>query len=237
MKNKFIIIIIFIIFILSSQKAQGISPAAASPSPTSTASPSVALTPTTADDEKVKEIRDAIKEKVNAIKEKIEKRAYVGIISQITDSTFTLENFRGKQRVRITEQTTIIGSNKKEIKTNELAVGDKVIALGTLSDNEILEAKRVVVVPIPKTVPAKRLIFFGKITETNVQKGTLIVTDLKNLDQTLELKVDKTTTFIFQSDPKVKTTLKDLKENQKVVIIYPETAQGNPIVKSLFILP
>jgi len=95
----------------------------------------------------------------------------------------------------------------------------------------------VVVVPIPKTVPAKRLIFFGKITETNVQKGTLIVTDLKNLDQTLELKVDKTTTFIFQSDPKVKTTLKDLKENQKVVIIYPETAQGNPIVKSLFILP
>lgn len=216
---------------------------AVSPTPSTeptgaTATPSGSLTPTTAEDTKVKEIRDAIKEKVNEIKEKIEKRAYVGIISQITDSTITLDNFRGKRRVRITETTTIIGSTKKEIKANDLSLEDKVIALGIVGDNEILEAKRVIVVPKPKTVPAKRVVIFGSITAVDSKNSTITVTPTKNQDQTIEFKLEKETNLVSQADPKANLKLKDLKESQKVIVVHLEVAPDKiAVAKSLFLLP
>ena len=216
---------------------------AASPTPSTeptdaTGTPSGSLTPTTAEDTKVKEIRDAIKEKVNEIKEKIERRAYVGIISQITDSTITLDNFRGKRRVRITETTTIIGSARKEIKAKDLSVEDKVIALGIVSDNEILEAKRIIVVLIPKTVPAKRVVIFGSITAVDSKSSSITVTPTKNQDQTIEFKLEKETDLVSQADPKANLKLKDLKESQKVIVVHLEVAPGKvAVAKSLFLLP
>ena len=202
------------------------------PSPTSSSTPSPANT----EDEKVKEIRDAIKEKVSEIKEKIEKRAYVGTINQITDSTITVSNFRGKQRVRLTEETTIIGLSKKEIKPNELALDDKVIAMGNLGDNEILEAKRVVVSTSPKNPPAKRLVFFGQITKIDSKNSLLTLTDPKNSEMTLTTKVEQAT-GLYAPDQKTNPKFKDLAEGQKVVAVYPEPAEGKTAVaKSFFVL-
>jgi hypothetical protein len=199
-----------------------------------TASPSAQ--PTTTEDEKVKEIRDAIKEKVNEIKEKIEKRAYVGTINQITDSTFSVDNFRGKQRVRLTEETTIVGLNKKEIKPKELALEDKVIAMGTLGDNEILEAKRVLVVPKPKSTSAKRVVFFGQITKVESKSSLLTLTDPKNSQMTLTIKVEQAT-GLYAAKQKTNPKFKDLTEGQKVAVVYPEPAEGKTaIVKTLFLL-
>jgi len=213
------------LFLIITASVRAVSP---------TASPSAQ--PTTAESEKTKEIRDAIKEKVNEIKEKIEKRAYVGTISQITDSTFTLDNFRGKQRVRLTEETTIIGADKKEIKSKDLAVDNKVIAMGTLGDNEILEAKRVVVTVPPKTVPAKRLVFAGQITKVDSKSSLLTLADFKNSETTLVIKVEAAT-GLYAALQKANPKFKDLAEGQKVVVVYREPAEGKtPIAKTLFLL-
>ena len=207
---------------------------AASPTPTSTPS----AVPTTIEEEKVQEIRDAIKEKVDEIKQKIEKKAYVGTITQITDSTLTLENFRGKQRVRFIEDTTIIGTNKKEIKFSDLAVDDKVICMGSISENEILEAKRVIVVTVPKTAPAKRLVIYGRISEIDSKNSTVTVNSTKNLDFSLEIKVDQNTRLNSYSEPKTSIKYKDLKQDQKIIVIYPETTEGKiPLARAVFILP
>jgi len=216
---------------------------AVSTTPSPSATPSASLTPTSIEDEKVKELRDSltatgIQEKLNQIKDKIEKRAYVGTILEITDSTLTLSSFRGKQRVRLTEETTIIGTNKKEITTKDLAVEDKIITMGEVDTNGTLEAKRVVVVAPLKTIPPKRLVFFGTITEIDSKASTVTLTAIKNLDQTVTLKFDKNTDLADPKDAKVTIKLKDLKENQKVLAIYPEPAEGKPaIAKTIFLLP
>ncbi len=202
------------------------------------ASPSAGLTPTTAEEEKVQEIRQAIKDKLTEIKDKIEKKAYVGTILEITDSTLSLTNFRGKRRVRLSAETTIIGGNKKEVTIKDLAVEDKVIAMGEVDANGTLEAKRVIVVPKPLTPPIKRLIFYGTVTEINSKTSTITLTNIKNLDQTLAITVDKNTKFVNLKDTKVETKLKDLITNQKLIVIYPEPAQGKTAVaKTIFILP
>ncbi len=205
-------------------------------SPSVTASPSAQ--PTSTEDEKVKEIRDAIKEKVNEIKEKIEKRAYVGIISQITDATITLDNFRGKQRVRLISTTKIVGTAKNEIKAKDLALEDKVIAMGDLAENEILEAKRVLVIPKPKTTPLKRTLYIGTITAINGRTAIITVTDLKNPDVNLDFSVDKDTYLALAGSPKGTPKFTDLKDSQRVIVVHLLSPDSKTIhAKSLFVLP
>jgi hypothetical protein len=199
-----------------------------------TASPSAQ--PTSAD-EKVQEIRDMVKEKVDEIKKKIEKKAYVGTIAQITDQALTLDNFRGRERVRITEESTIIGTSKKEIKANELAVEDRIIAMGEIGENEILEASRIVVVPKLATPPEKRTVFLGTITQVDAKKSQISLISLKNPDETITLGVNSKADIIRQEDKKT-LAFKNLAEELKVIAIFTEVAEDKtPSAKALYLLP
>ncbi len=202
-----------------------------------TASPSATIAPTGDEEEKVQEIRQAIKDQLNEIKDKIEKKAYVGNIFEITDSVITINNFRGKQRVRISEDTTILNASKKEIGLKDLALEDKIIALGEPEVNEILDTKRILVVASPKTTPALRKIFVGTISQTNSKTSTLIVSPLNQNDQPLSVKLDKTSYLVNQNNPKDNLIFGDFKSSQKIVVIYPETAEGKtPLAKTVFLI-
>lgn len=231
--------VLVVLLLLSITKVYAVT-TTPSPKPTgATATPSGSLTPTTSEDENVKEIRDAIKEQVDQIKTNIEKKAFVGVISQITDSTLTLDNFRGKQRVRITETTTIIASNKKEVKIGDLALDDKVIAMGTVGDDEILEAKRVIVVLLPKIPVAKRIVAFGRIFSIDTKNSQITLSLIKEDNAIASIiKIDNNTYFSLQAEPKALPKFKDLKEGQKVLVVYLEPAIGKAtLAKSIFILP
>ncbi|MGI5826353.1 MAG: hypothetical protein ACOX50_02980 [Patescibacteria group bacterium] len=198
---------------------------------TPTATPS-AETPQTAtssasEEEKVKEIRDQLKEKVSEIKEKIDKKAFVGSITEITDLTLTLDNFRGKQRVKLNEKTQIINSSRKTIAAKDLAVEDKVIAMGTVSENDILEASRVVVVAKPTGSIVKRTVVMGTISSIDMPKSTVSIEPLKN-EMAVTLKVLATTTLFLQSENK-EIKLKDLEEDKKVIAIYQPSADGKTL--------
>ena len=235
----FLFSFLLMFFLLSTTKVIAIS-TTPSPKPTNTtATPSGSLTPTVSVDENVKVIRDAIKEQVDQIKANIEKKAFVGIISQITDSTITLNNFRGKQRIRITEDTTIIAANKKEIKIGDLALDNKVIAMGTVGDDEILAAKRVIVVLPPPTPVAKRIVTFGKILTIDTKNSQITLSPVKEDNAIASIiTINKDTYFTLQSDLKSSPKFKDLKEGQKVFVIYFEPGLGKAaIAKSVFILP
>lgn len=237
---KFVILITLIALIAPKGRLLAVS---STPTPTPTkklsttpvASPSAGLTPTGSEDEKVQEVRQAIKDKLNEIKDKVEKKAYVGIITEITDSTLTISNFRGKERIRIAEDTIIIDANKKEIKASDLAVDDKVIALGEVDPNETLVAKRVTVVLKPKVVAPKRQIFFGSISEVD-SKGSLL-TIVGTKDKEITLKIDTKTFITSLKDAKLVIKLKDIKPEQKVIAVYPETVEGKtPVAIDLFLL-
>ncbi|MGB9637489.1 MAG: hypothetical protein ACPLY7_01685 [Microgenomates group bacterium] len=202
------------------------------------ASPSASLTPTTAETEKVQEIRRAIQDKLTQIKEKIEKRAYVGTVLEITDSTFTINNFRGKQRVRLSADTTIIGANKKEITAKDIAVDDKIIAMGTVDENETLNAKRIIVVPAPATMPAKRVVFPGSLSAVDNKASALTVTSLQNPDQSLNIKIDKNSKIVNPDSPKEVIKFQNLNSGKKLIVIYLQTADKTlPTAKTIFVLP
>ena len=209
------------------------------PTPTpSSASPSASLTPTAIETEKVQEIRKAIQDKLTQIKEKIEKKAYVGTVLEITDSTLTISNFRGKQRIRLSADTKIIGTNKKEITAKDIAVDDKIIAMGSVDENETLNAVRIIEVPVPKTIPAKRLVFFGSLSSIDNKNSSITVTSFKNSEQNLSIKLDKNSQIINPNDPKAVIKFQNLGSGQKLIVIYPQTEENTlPTAKTIFVLP
>lgn len=200
------------------------------------ASPSTTLSDTEASpagDEKVQEIRDAISEKVQEkiqeIKEKMENKGYVGTLTEMTDSTLTLETLTGEKMVSLDEKVTIIGINKKEIKAKDLEIDQKIICMGTLNDNKILVAKRIVVAaPLTKT-PPRREAFIGRIASLDLKQKTISLNHLRKLNKQYLVKIDKTTKF---SSGK----FEDLKNDQLLIVIS-SSAKENETSLALIVNP
>ncbi len=184
----------------------------ASPSGTST-SPEAS----TSADEKVQEIRDAISEKVQEkiqeIKEKMENKGYVGTLTEMTVSILTLDTLTGEKMVSLDEKVTIVGIDKKIIKVKDLEIDQKIICMGTLNDNKILVAKRIVVVAPPTKVPPKREAFVARVTSLDLKQKTVSLSHLRKLSKQYLIKIDKNTKFISGS-------FEDLKTDQILIVVF-----------------
>jgi len=165
-------------------------------------------TPATEIEEKtrqIQQIREAIKEKVRERIQEIKERtprAFVGEITQITDSLLTLTTPRKTIKVEINTETKIIGLKRKELEPKDLKVGDFCIAIGYLGEDDTLLGKRIVI--IPKSKPPVREIAFGHVTDIsteekiltvkNEKKGiiyTIAVTDKTIITKKVEKKIER----------------------------------------------
>jgi hypothetical protein len=211
---------------------------AISPTPTVTLNPTPTLSVKL--EEKIQEIRDEVKKKV---REKIEetkkgmKAAYFGEITAITESTLTITTFKGVSNVRIGMDTVIVGRGNKKIALKDLAIGDYIIAMGYIADNNLLDAKRIVVINKPKVVA--REVAFGKVTDISADEKILTVkNEKKNLLYTIEV-TDKTT-ITKKVDGKVKKVkFADITKGDRLVAIGTPTENEEKIIvaKIIHIIP
>jgi len=220
LKSKFILFILLIAFLNLSLLIFNLSLVKAATVTTKAAVGTPSAIPT---DEEVKEIREVVqekvKEKIQEIKDKIEKKGYVGILREMTDSTLTLETLNGEKIVQIATQAAIIDANRKEIKAKELEIDQKIICMGTLDENKILQAKRIVVVPTPTKILPKRQAFTGKIEKIDFKTKIITLTHLKKSTQQYIIKVEKNTKFL-------QGKFEDLKIGNILVIISSQTKES-----------
>jgi hypothetical protein len=199
----------------------------ATPMATSSVSPLPGLTSSpsaTPLDEKVKEIRDTVKEKVKEkiqeIKDRVEKKGYAGILMEMTDSTLALETLTGERLITVDKEAKIIGANKKEVKLKDLEIDQRLICMGSLDENNILVAKRIVVVPKPAKTPPKKEAFFGRITGIDQKAKTISLVQPKKTSQKFQLKIVNKVT-LFNSG-----TLADLKVGDLLVAVSSQEKEG-----------
>lgn len=164
--NKFLIYVLLVTcYLLRVTGARAISP-----------TPEATPTGVRQIKEQVKEIREAVKEKV---REKIEeirlgkKMAYGGEIKEITSSIITLDTRTGNNQVKISEETVFIGKGGKNVKLEDLEIGNFCIAMGYLAENNVLEAKRIVVITKPKLI--HREVAIGRVTDISSEEKILTV--------------------------------------------------------------
>ncbi len=185
---------------------------AASPTPTKTATPSatptekvatIAATPSQTEDIQEK-IKSLVKENLTAtesnLKEKINQKTlvgYVGYVKSINSGNITLTS-KDESLIQITtDDKTAYIKEAKPGKLTTIAISDKIIVIGTLLKEDIILAKRIIVIKEDpsamvsgtifakvSSVDAKKKIIGlsieGKeVLYTLTKKSTIVITDIK----------------------------------------------------------
>lgn len=160
-------------------------------------------------------VRIKVEEKLaNALKKP---KAYVGTITDISKSTYQIKNQKGEiEQLSFTENTSFVKIDKttKSITSEDVAIGDSIIAMGFKNGNEVLEAKRILVTDLPEDT--KRDIKLVKIIKLS---KTEIVGNYLNNQEELVTSVDSDTDYLLIKDLKVSTLkLTDLEKDQIIYI-------------------
>ena len=87
---------------------------------------------------------------------------------------------RNIQRIKV-----LVDEKRKEIEIEDLEIGQFVIAMGYLEDEDILSAKRVVSIPEPQ--PVKREIAVGTVTDISEEDVLTVKNESKGITYTIEI--------------------------------------------------
>lgn len=180
--------------------------------------------------QKVNQIREELKEKVQERIQQLKKpKGFAGKIIKINQNSFTLETKRKTIEVLTDENTKFVNSQRKEITFSDLKIGNFVIAMGYLNEEENLQAKRIVVINPPKALFRKAV--FGKVEDISIEekiitlkneKNNTIYTIEANNNTKITKKIDKNVKKISFSEIEIGDRIiavGTIKQNQKNTII------------------
>lgn len=101
--------------------------------------------------------------------------SYIGTITDITTSTIQIKNDTGDvQQIQTTSDAAFIdtrGKTIKNLKLNEIAIGDYIAAMGYKDANNILSSSRIIVIDALKDLKIKA--FMGQVTDVQNAKITV----------------------------------------------------------------
>lgn len=205
-----------------------------------TASAAAATSGAEIDPETIKEnIKKRIEQVIKQDGESEQKKvAYIGTLSSVTTNSFSLETTQGSVRQASSSATTtyVDLSRNKEMKFEEVSIGDYIAAMGYLrEDSKVLDARRVLVLKNPPDSPVYKSAY-GKITKIDLKKNILTLTDVKTGQETNYALTTKTAyTAMDNASHKSTITNKDINTDNLVLltIIPAKTSSDTAKVVSL----
>jgi len=171
-------------------------------------------------EEKIQQIREAVKEKVREKVQEVRQgipRAYFGEIKQVGSEEFSLENRRETIQVKVSSETKIVGQKKENLEFKDLKVGDFCIAMGYLTENAVLEAKRIVIIPKPK--PPARITAFGNVSDISEEEKILTLKNEKR-GLTYTILTNEKTVITKKGETKIeKVNFSAIKIGDRLIVV------------------
>ncbi len=142
------------------------------------------------------------------------KQGWAGSIEDITQNNSLSVKTNGETKMaQVDPDAKIINDDKKTIKFENLEIGQYILAMGYLQDNQVLDTKRIVSINQPK--PLKYQNYLATIKEINDGKITIQIEN-----STFTLEYDDDTQFSQAVDSEqAEIELSDLQENDQVILI------------------
>jgi hypothetical protein len=169
------------------------SAAFAAPASTAPASTASAATPTpTTSSDFATQVKTIVASTEAKLKEKVELQSivgYVGKISTISSGNLTLDS-QGNLIQVTTSTKTVFQKDTTTIKSSSLAIGDKVIVIGTSAKEGIVSAKRITVIKDEPNLVTTSVIV-SKISLIDLKKKTITL-NINGLDHPLTLSKKST---------------------------------------------
>lgn len=221
MKGK-ILVVMLTIFWLLTQQVNVVSATSPTPSTSSAkistssakpATPSASQDPTVTQNIKDR-IEKILDEKTESAKQQLRKRAYVGRVERVNTEFVTIKTLNGEQTIRLLPETTMILSfpRLQTMQLQEMEIGGFVVVMGYVNQDDVLEARRILVAATPLFPPAKKVII-GTVSVVTPTKLTVVT----RTQQEQVLTLSRSTVYEDTDGETTKRT--DVKVQHTVLII------------------
>lgn len=159
-------------------------------------------------------INEEIKQRIqDVVQDKLKMKKLIGVVGKITNlklDAITLVNNIDSYHISVASNSAIQKDNKP-IKINDLAISDRLIVIGYLNDNDVLESRRIIVTKEQALIQKK----FETITITKIDKKTntinAITIPTKLTFEFDKVKIGDKLAVITTTTGKIATLLKYLK--------------------------
>ncbi len=183
-------------------------------------------------------VREKVKEKLNTLIHK--PQAVIGVVSQVTDHTIEIKTEKDSKTLSLvstneeTKYFQITKGKRKEVKPEDIAIGQNILALGYKNEKDVLEAKRIITSDVP-ALENKKQVAHGNVIV--VGKTTFTLKSKKNEERTV--KVSQTTKITGKEDDGSVSTivLPDIKLEDKAIAIGEPDESGMLIATRVHVIP
>lgn len=185
-------------------------------------SPTIAPTPTTTSE--IQKFREVIQEKVKAKLQEINqvtitdpKRGYLGTITIIDTDKINIDTKDKNHSVYFSPDTVFLNTKSTKIKSTNLKVGQEILAIGILDNQDIFTAKRIIVVT-PQSIQNTKTVIYGQVVDVSTIYPLIAMIPLSNKNTQYQVKTDsKTIQILSKSGDKL--TIKDITKGKKIIVI------------------
>ena len=184
--------------------------------------PTAIPTPTvTSEIQKFREIiQEKVKAKLQEINQEVQtdpKRGYIGTITKIESTQISL-NTKDKNRTIILSPNTVYLNNKSiKIKSTDLKIGQEILVIGVLDDQQNLSAKRIIVTTIKSSQNLKTIVL-GQVIDISTMYSLMAIIPISNKNTQYQVKTDTKNLQIISKTGE-KLTLKDISKGKKIIVI------------------
>jgi len=176
-------------------------------------------------DQDIQKIREVVQQKV---KEKLAeitstltgKKAFIGTIQSIDGNTITISYNNQQFQLQIDIDTVFIDSKRNKTGLDKISLDQAVLAMGFLNESQVLETKRLIIVPT-ETLLEKKHTIVGKIVDISRETSIFVLIPNQNKDNQYQLKTDSKTKIIKKDKTSIK--LDQLENGQTVIVIFSPT--------------
>lgn len=216
------IIILFLLFFFLNSNSK-ILAVTKNPSPTPTQIPNEQPNQDTKNTgtEEVQKIREAVQKKVQEKLKEITtttstKKGIIGSVIQINETEIILSHKNVNQKISISPDTVFIDSKRNKTQFTKIKVGQDLLVMGTINENKVLEATRIVFINI-KDLEIKYTTVIGTIVDISKSSPFFVLVPVNNKDIQYQIKTDSLTDMVNKNNQKF--DFKNLSLGQKVVVV------------------
>lgn len=207
------IITFFIVFALMSVTAQSTFALTATKSASPTATSSGALNEEIIKQNTIDRIQKILDEKSEKASQALKKRAFVGKVLRVTTESLSIETLRGEQNVKVSAKSTVLLFPKMQsLQLSDIEIGGFAIVMGYINSDDVLEAKRILVVQTP-LFPVKKKVMIGRVIDLST---TVLSLKLRNNEEE-KISVSKKTIYLDSQGETLKRT--EIEDNVEVIAI------------------
>jgi len=162
-------------------------------------------------------VQQVIKEKLNLINSPSTKpKSFIGTIVQINDQQISINYQNNSQTILIDSNVAYFDIKHNKSKLTNFKIGQDILAMGYLDQNNQLTAKRIVAIDL-KTLENKNQVINGKIVDISQSSPIMVIIPIQNKNTQYQIKTDSNTLIFDQNNNKI--TSKNITVGQKIIAI------------------